>query len=128
MKETTSDFELNFFERLVKDNPNFVDALVPLAEVYTRKGMYEEGLRIDKKLALLKKLDPTIHYNLACSLALVGEKNEALATLQQAVKLGYHDFDYMKKDSDLKSLRSDPRFKSLMLILSPTFSQREREV
>lgn len=114
MKEAETDFELSFFERLVKNNPNFVDALIPLAEAYTRKGRYEEGLKIDKKLVHLKKRDPSVHYNLACSLALVGEKNEALLTLERAVKLGYRDFDHMRKDSDLKVLREDPRFKLLI--------------
>ncbi len=114
VKENGSDFELYFFERLVKDNPNFVDGLIPLAEVYTRKRMYQEGLKIDKKLARLRKLDPMIHYNLACSFALVGEKEEALIVLKHAIKLGYQDLDYMRKDSDLRSLHNDPRFKSLI--------------
>ena len=114
MKEVAADFELVFFERLVKDNPNFVDALIPLAEVYTRKGMYDKGLKIDKKLAHLKKEDPVVHYNLACSLALVGEKEDALSALERAIKLGYRDFEHMKKDSDLKILRDDSRFKVLI--------------
>ena len=114
MKEAASDFELTFFERLVKNNPDFVDALIPLAEVYTRKGMYEKGLKIDRKLAHLRKEDPMIHYNLACSLALVGEKEDALSALEHSIGLGYRDFDYMKKDSDLKILREDSRFKSLI--------------
>ena len=114
MKEVASDFELTFFERLVKNNPDFIDALIPLAEVYTHKGMYDKGLKIDQKLARLKKKDPTIHYNLACSLALVGEKEDALLALEHSIRLGYRDFDHMKKDSDLKILREDPRFKSLV--------------
>lgn len=119
MKEAASDFELTFFERLVKENPNFVDALIPLAEVYTRKGMYEKGLKIDKKLACLRKEDPMIHYNLACSLALVQEKEDALLALERAIALGYRDFDHMKKDSDLKILREDPRFKILVSKCAP---------
>lgn len=114
MKETSMDFELSFFERLVRSNPDFVDALIPLAEVYTRKGMYEKGLKVDRKLARLRKEDPMIHYNLACSLALVREKEDAILALEHAITLGYRDFDHMKKDSDLKILREDPRFKSLI--------------
>lgn len=112
--DSSSDFETSFFERLVKNNPDFVDALIPLAEVYTRRGMFEKGLKIDKKLARLKKDDPIVHYNLACSLALVGEKEKALSALKRSIQLGYHDFEHMKKDADLKSLHEDLRFKSLM--------------
>ena len=114
MKHETEDFELRFFERLAKENPSFVDALIPLAEAYTRRGLYEKGLRIDKRLAKLKKSDPVVYYNLACSFALVGEKDEAFRALRRAVQLGYRDWDHLKRDSDLKSLRDDPRFENLL--------------
>ncbi len=114
IRRETNNFEISFFERLVKDNPNYVDALIPLAEVYTKAGFYEKGLQIDKRLAKLRKNDPIVHYNLACSLTLTGRKKEAIATLEKAIELGYSDFDHLRKDSDLKELRSDPRFKLLM--------------
>ena len=114
MKQEIQDFEISFFEGLVKKAPNYVDALIPLAEAYTKAGLHEKGLQIDKRLAKLRKSDPTVHYNLACSLALVGKKDEAIATLEKAIELGYSDFEHLKKDADLKELRSDPRFKSLI--------------
>lgn len=110
----TADFEISFFEGLVKRNPNFVDALIPLAEAYTKKGLYRKGLVIDKRLARLRKYDPVVHYNLACSLALVGEKDEAFLTLGRAVQLGYRDWEHLKRDPDLKSLQDDPRFEALI--------------
>ncbi len=115
MKQEVKDFELLFFERLIEKNPNYVEGLIPLAEAYTRRGMYEKGLQIDKRLVKLKKEDPIVHYNLACSLALVGEKNRAIAALKKAIGLGYHDFEHLKQDGDLKNLREDPRFVSLIL-------------
>ena len=45
MPQAKKDFEFLFFERLVEKNPNFVDALLPLAEMYTRKGFLKEGYR-----------------------------------------------------------------------------------
>lgn len=114
MKQEDKDFEISFFERLVKKSPNYVDALIPLAEAYTKAGFYEKGLQIDKRLAKLRKTDPIVHYNLACSLTLTGKKEEAIATLEKAIGLGYSDFDHLRKDSDLKELRNDPRFKLLM--------------
>ena len=112
-QKETPDFELNFFEGLAKKNPNFVDALVPLAEAYTRRGFYDKGLQIDKRLARLRKDDPIIHYNLACSLALLSHKDQAFTALKRAIELGYSDFEYLKRDSDLRSLRDDPRFQAL---------------
>ena len=115
MKREVKDFEISFFEKLVKDNPNYVDALIPLAEAYTKAGFYEKGLQMDKRLVKLRKNDPTVHYNLACSLALSEKKDEAIAALEKAIELGYHDFDHLKRDPDLKELYNDPRFKLLMI-------------
>ena len=115
MTHKSSDFELSFLERLVKDNPNFVDGLVPLADAYTKRGLFKEGLRIDKHLARIRKSDPIVHYNLACSFALVGERTEAIAALRRAVRLGYSDFEHLKRDKDLEIIRNHPWIKSLGL-------------
>ena len=115
MMHKSSDFELSFLERLAKDNPNFVDALIPLADAYTQRGLYREGLQIDKHLAKIRKNDPIVHYNLACSLALVGEKTKAITALKHAVRLGYHDFEHLKRDKDLEIVRDHPWVKALGL-------------
>src|SRR3989338_1075392 len=112
-KNDYDEFELKFFERLLKANPHFVDAMHPLAEAYTRKGLYEKGLEIYRRLSKLCPGDPIVHYNLACSLALVGSKEESLNVLKTSIKMGYRDFHHMQRDPDLKSLREDPRFQKL---------------
>ena len=112
-KDEDLDFEIAFLEGIVKRTPDYVDALIPLAASYTRKGLHQKGLEIDKRLSGLCKEDPIVHYNLGCSLALVGHKKEAIAALRRAVELGYADFTHMKKDPDLKSLSGDPDFESL---------------
>jgi len=114
MKSSSLDFEIKFFEDLIKDNPKFVDALIPLAEAYTKKGLHKKGLTIDKRLARLRKEDPVVHYNLACSYSLTGQKKEALTSLEKAIALGYRDFEYILKDKDLKNLHSDSSFQSLI--------------
>lgn len=113
MKQDQADFEISFFEGLVKESPDFVDALVPLAELYTQKGLHKKALVLDRRLARLKPEDPAVHYNLACSLALIGEKDLAFQALERAIETGYHDFEHLIRDSDLKSLHSDPRFQKL---------------
>ena len=114
MHREISDFELSFFEKLVKEKPNYVDALIPLAEAYTKRGLYEKGLQIDRRLAQLRKRDPIVHYNLACSLALVGEKERAIEILERSIKLGYSDFEHLKRDPDLKSLHGNLKFQLLL--------------
>ncbi|MDP3920715.1 MAG: hypothetical protein Q8R76_07925 [Candidatus Omnitrophota bacterium] len=108
------DYEMSFYEGLLREHPDYIDALIPLAELYTSKGLYEKGLDVDLRLSQLRKKDPVIHYNLACSLCLVGRKKEALTVLKRAIRLGYSDFDHLRRDSDLKILQGDPEFEKLI--------------
>ncbi|MDD5194309.1 MAG: hypothetical protein PHQ96_01375 [Candidatus Omnitrophica bacterium] len=105
------DLEIRFYENLIKERPNFIQALVSLGNAYTSKGFYREGLEVDKKLAKLKPEDPIIHYNLACSLSLLEEVEEAYKELKKAVLLGYDEFSYILEDPDLENVRQHPHFK-----------------
>jgi tetratricopeptide (TPR) repeat protein len=106
-----ADFEMKFYEGLLQKKPDFVEALVELGELYTKKGMYEEGLAVDERLAKLKPADPIVFYNLACSYSLVKNTEEALKTIKRAIDCGYNDFSFLSKDDDLTNLRSDEKFK-----------------
>ena len=106
------NLEIAFYENLLKEQPDFVGALIGLGDVYTRKGYYKEGLEVDKKLVHLKPEDPVVRYNLACSLSLLGKSKEALEELKNAILLGYDEFSYILEDPDLENLRSLSEFKT----------------
>jgi len=110
-------FEIAFFERLVTNNPDFIDALMPLAQAYTEVGDYQKGLSVDKRLSRLLPQDGIVFYNLACSFALLTMTDEAILALQKAIKLGYNDLKHMLKDTDLETIRTDTRFSRLVAIL-----------
>ena len=106
--------ELKFLESVRHRLPNHTHVLEALGNMYTRVGRYEEGLQIDLDLTRMRPEDPENWYNLACSCALTGRKDEALKALDQAIQLGYSDFDWLQRDQDLESLREDERFRSLI--------------
>jgi len=108
------DFEISFYEAILKRLPDSIDVLMALGNDYTRSGRHEQGLAVDRRLCELRTRDPIVHYNLACSCALLGQSEEALKALEQAIAFGYHDFDYMQRDPDLESLRGDPRYAALV--------------
>lgn len=108
------DWEIGFFKSIVDASPNYVEALAHLGHLYTRRGDYHRGLEIDKHLVRLRPDDPTVYYNLACSLSLTGQLDAALVQLQKAIERGYTDYSYMFDDEDLESVRNDPRFFDLM--------------
>lgn len=114
MKEIKNlDFEIFFYEGLIKENPNYADALVPLGDAYTKRGLYEKGLEVDLKLVKLRPLDPIVHYNLACSYSLSKKTDLALSALEKAIRLGYSDFEFMNKDPDLENVKRDSRYLTL---------------
>jgi Flp pilus assembly protein TadD len=108
------EFEILFFESVLKRDPAYTDVIEILGGLYTKHGRVADGLRMDRKLVRLLPSDATAHYNLACSLALVKRKAEALRSLRQAVELGYRDFDWMQQDPDLEGLKNHPLFVALL--------------
>ena len=108
------NFEIQFYERLLKDKPDQADTLALIAEAYTRTGRHEDGLKADQHLAQLRPKDPLVFYNLACSYALLGHSTHAFESLEKSLQLGYQDIRHLKHDQDFKSLRSDERFQSIL--------------
>lgn len=113
------EFEMRFFESVLRRDPGYTAVVEILGGLYTRHGRIADGLRMDRKLVRLLPENATAHYNLACSLALSKRKRDALRSLHQAVKLGYADLDWMQQDPDLETLKADPEFQQLLRKLKP---------
>jgi tetratricopeptide (TPR) repeat protein len=112
-------FEIAFFESVLKRDPAYTEVVEILGGLYTKHGRIADGLRMDRKLVRLLPSNATAHYNLACSLALVKRKADALRALRHAIELGYRDFDWMQQDPDLEGLKNHPDFLALLSQLKP---------
>ena len=108
------DFEIAFYEKLLRAYPDFVDVLIPLGTTYTRAGLHEKGLQVDRRLTQLRQDDPLAWYNLACSYSLLDRVDEAMEALRQAFSRGYADLAYLQKDADLANLRRSPKFRQFL--------------
>jgi len=108
------EFEISFYEGILGEDPDFVPALIPLADDYTRVGRYEDGLALDERLSALRPDDPLVRYNLACSYALTGQAEKSLAALREAIDLGYDDLDWMERDEDLDTIRSLQSYRDIV--------------
>ena len=107
------DFGFNFYVSLYKKLPNDKRLISILAELYTRHGEIEKGLELDRKLVEIDESNATAHYNLACSLSLVENFEEAICALRKSISLGYCDFNWMLEDQDLQALRTTEYFTQL---------------
>jgi predicted Zn-dependent protease len=112
------EFEIPFFESVLRREPRYAIVVELLGGLYTRQGRIADGLKMDRRLVKLQPDNSTARYNLACSLALSKRKSAALRELHHAVKLGYRDFDWMQQDPDLDALKQHPAFQGLLDSLS----------
>lgn len=113
------DFEIKFYEDLVDKKKDFLQALMALGDLYTKRGLYEKGLAVDKKLARMRPEDPGILYNLACSYSLVNNINQAYQVIKLAIDCGYDDFRHLEHDHDLENLLKDQRFRHYLSEMKP---------
>ncbi len=86
-------------------------------------GKLEEALKIHLKAAEFPQVAPTALYNVACVYALQGNKGAALDHLEKAAAAGLNLADHIESDSDMDSLRSEPRFKAVLEKISGNASQ-----
>ena len=108
------EFLVGFLDSAVRRDPSNLTALAELGHAYTRLGRHREGLDVDRQLVRLDPGNPVVHYNLACSLALLGNPDEALDALVCSVELGYGDVEHLLLDEDLTELREERRFVDLV--------------
>lgn len=61
-----------------------------------------------------------IHYNCACCHARLGDTQAGLVSLVRAMEAGYDDYDNVRGDADIASLRADSRFEGIMARFEPS--------
>lgn len=111
-EQSQRDFELDFFEAVLRRDPYNPDVLRRHASNLAAVGQYGQALQADRRLTRLKPDRPIPWYNLACSYAVLGMIEPAFAALQRACDLGYlvRHRRQLLRDPDLAGLRQDPRF------------------
>jgi len=128
MAKPDHQFEIKFFEGILKHNPDYPEVIELLGGLYTKEGRVNEGLRMDRKLVRLTPGNPIAHYNLACSLALKRRKADAVRALRRAVETGYRDLDWLREDPDLASLRDYAAFLEIEAELAQTQTSAKPKV
>jgi len=106
-------FQIGIFEEALHKDAGNTEALRYLSHAYSVVGRVEDALAADRRLVAKLPRDPRARYNLACSLALSGRRDDALTTLEQACDLGFDDVTLLEKDRDLDGLREDARFEAI---------------
>ncbi len=95
-------------------NPHDTRALMFGANQLCIIGEQEKGLELAERALRQSDNEPNLLYNGACFYALQGDIDRSLELFARAVELGWGNRDWLETDSDLDSLRADPRFIALL--------------
>src|SRR6185295_4999708 len=102
------------FAAYLKTNPDHGSAWRQDAYVLSQLHRCDEAVTAYQHAFDLGDRPNTCAYNTACCFALLGKRDEAIEWLTKAFHVGFTDFHQLATDTDLDSIRSDPRFQRLL--------------
>ena len=102
------------YDAITKADPKNGTAWFRLGYTLHIQGKLDEAIVAHQKAAEFAPNGPVAMYNLGCAYALKKMPDKAFETLEKAVAAGMRDPDQFEGDTDLDSLRDDPRYKQLL--------------
>jgi len=93
------------------------DELIQKAnQAYNQKQFAQSAALYEKAFAAGSN-DASAAYDAACCCALIGVRDKAFEFLKKAGELGWYNSNHAKKDADLESLRTDPRWEPVLALI-----------
>lgn len=105
---------LRIVEEYMDINPDDARAATMRAVSLCRVGRRQEGLVWASRALAIDPEDAGVRYNVACLYAVAGEIERAMQCLEDAVRGGFGNREWVARDPDLAALRDHPRFRALM--------------
>jgi adenylate cyclase len=115
-----NELAVESIEKHLELNPDEARAYSLGASVLIRLGETERSKQWTEQAITLVPNDPLILYNAACNWALLGEDDRALDGLERALEAGVAVGDWIQHDPDFESLRSHPRFQTIVKRIAPS--------
>ena len=110
----TTQRALQLIERHIEIHPDDPRALYLGACILARIGDPAKASEWARRALAIDPEETSILYNVACAYALLGRSEEAIDCLGKIMEHGTFYKNWAAKDSDLDSIRSDPRFQALL--------------
>ncbi|MGI1662547.1 TPR end-of-group domain-containing protein [Palleronia sp. KMU-117] len=103
-------------ERVLSENSSDSYALISGVGAFAKLGEAERAKQWARRVKAVDPDDPSIDYNIACAMALLGETEAALDTLEACLtRVDPVTFSvWVGQDNDLDALRDLPRFRRLV--------------
>lgn len=102
-------------EQAVMTNPTDGRQFELLGRAYYNAKDYRRSIAsYEKQVELGAGLPANAAYNIACDYALLGEKEAAIKWLAKSFDMGFASLPAAQTDTDLESIRDDPRYRNLV--------------
>jgi serine/threonine protein kinase/tetratricopeptide (TPR) repeat protein len=106
---------LKIYPRYLSQHPDDAYRRMAFAVHLTYEQRNEEAKREGEKALESSSSDPIMMYYGACLYARLGEKQNAVELIKNAVAHGYENFEWIKRDPDFNSIRTEPGYIELMM-------------
>ena len=112
--EAANRRSIKLVEQHLELNPDDARALIFGSAAHADVGNLGRASELATRAMAVDPDDPMLLYNVACFYGLIGDKEQALDALEQAVSKGWGDKGWLEHDSDLNSIREEPRYLALI--------------
>jgi tetratricopeptide (TPR) repeat protein len=100
---------------VLRINPHDGRAHLNLGVALARQGRTAEAIDHYFEASLQDPVNASIaYYNIACEYAKQNKREESIVWLEKAIRKGFSNWDHIKADKDLDSIRSSARYKELV--------------
>jgi tetratricopeptide (TPR) repeat protein len=101
------------YEAITRLEPSNAGAWARRSHALHSLGKYKEAIAAAEHSLSINDQQPMTHFNLARSHARLGENDKAFESLNNAIEAGFSQVEMLNTETELASLRDDPRFKQL---------------
>ncbi|MDB5174823.1 MAG: hypothetical protein JWN51_3596 [Phycisphaerales bacterium] len=112
---------IGVIDQLLQENT--AEDYIGLADSMKSRGRFDEAALYYLVAEKMKPENPQCRYQLACTFSMWGQKQLALNWLQKSVDAGFWGSAMMEQDSDLKSIRTDPAFATMLAVAMRRYEQ-----
>jgi TolB-like protein/Tfp pilus assembly protein PilF/predicted Ser/Thr protein kinase len=105
---------MDVYPRYLSQNPDDSRAHIFYAHSLAHLGKMNEAEKEAEKALELSPNDALMSYNVACLHARLGNKDLSIKYLNQAINSGYANYEWIKRDPDLNTIRNEPEYIELL--------------
>ncbi len=109
-----NDNAISFYKESLSVQPDNIQVMYKLSIAHSDMQDYPRATEWLQKILLLQPDNADVYYNFACIYAKQNQVDESLSWLKKAVEKGFNNWALLRKDPDLKNIRTSMYVRNLL--------------